>query len=56
MVIVVLALLKEMKKSLDEVHVGVKFVVVILHVFKSTICIYVDSVLEKLQIRWGLKN
>jgi hypothetical protein len=50
MVIVVLAILKELKKSLGEVHVGVKFAVAIHHVFKSTIYTCVDNVLEKLQI------
>ena len=56
MVIAVLVIQKGLKKSLGEVHAGVKFVVVTLHVFKSMIYIYVDSALEKLQTPWGLKN
>tara|TARA_B100000470_G_scaffold93092_1_gene71793 strand:- start:175 stop:345 length:171 start_codon:yes stop_codon:yes gene_type:complete len=56
MVIVALVTPKGLKRSLGEVHAGVKFVAVTLHVFKSTTCTYVDSVLEKLQIRWDLKN
>ena len=56
MVIVELVLQRERKKTLVEAHVGVKFVAATLHVFKSTTCTYVDNVLEKLQIRWDLKN
>jgi len=56
MVIVVLVIPKGLKRRWGEVHAGVKFVVVTLHVFKSTTYTYVDNVLEKLQIRWDLKN
>jgi hypothetical protein len=56
MVTVVQVIQKGMKRNLVEVLDGVKFVVVILHVFKNTIYIYVDSVLERLPIPWDLKN
>jgi hypothetical protein len=45
-----------MKRNLVEVPDGVRFVVVILHVFKNMIYTYVDNVLEKLLIPWDLKN
>ena len=56
MVIVAPVTPKGLKRSLGEVHAGVKFVAATLHVFKSMIYIYVDSALEKLQTPWGLKN
>ena len=56
MVTVELVLQKEKKKSLVEVLDGVRFVVVILLVYKNMICIYADSALERLQTLWDLKN
>ena len=56
MAIVVQVLRKDTKRSLVEALDGVRFVAVILHVFKNMIYIYVDNALEKLQIPWGSKN
>jgi hypothetical protein len=56
MVTVVLVLQKGMKRNLVEVLDGVRFVAVILHVFKNMIYIYADNALERLPIPWDLKN
>jgi hypothetical protein len=56
MVIVVLGSQKELKRNLEEVQDGARFVVAIHRVLKNMIYIYVDNVLEKLQIPWGSKN
>ena len=56
MVIVVLDSQKELRRNLEGVQDGVRFVVAIHHVLKNMIYIYVDNVLEKLQIPWGSKN
>ena len=56
MVIEELVLRSEKKKTLVEVHAGVKFVVAIHHVFKNMIYTYVGNVLGKLQTPWDLKN
>ena len=56
MVIEELVLRHEKKKTLVEVHAGVKFVVAIHHVFKNMIYTYVGNVLGKLQTPWDLKN
>ena len=56
MVIVELVLQKEKKKNLVEDLDGVRFVAVILPVYKNMISIYADSVLEKLQTLWDSKN
>ena len=56
MVIEELVLQRERKKTLVEAHVGVKFVVVIHHVFRNMIYTYADNVLGKLQTPWDLKN
>jgi len=41
--------LEEHSIGLEEVHVGVKDVEIIQLLFKNTICLYADAVLEKLQ-------
>ena len=56
MVIVVLGSQQELKRNLEEVQDGVRFVVAIHHVFKNMIYTYADNVLGKLQTPWDLKN